>query len=275
MSNNPSVVFNLCPDCGEEYFTESVHMITCPAKTSPEDAEAIKKELDTPGGIDMEDVSGEEDRVPEELLADARVVEISQIITPPAPVADYAPMPSGSLVYRDREELDTEFTCSFCEAKVIQDAEDTIRLDLDANPVCSLLCEEASNKRIIDARNHALEVADAIKAYVELDLVEHEHKAYYKERKAAFVRLQELIGVGGHFQDAAGTVYEVAAKTGQWVDFTPFEIHRTRRDTDASGKGSLTLDRAEELGYEVERKKAKPRKTPRPDDMAGTQGGGE
>ncbi len=54
-------------------------------------------------------------------------------------------------------------------------------------------------------------------------------------------------GIGAFFQDDDGTVYHTADKKGQWVDFTPFEIQRTRREA----KGTLSLTAAKEAGYEV------------------------
>lgn len=235
-----NVVFEVCKHCGEEYFTESVHLMTC-SVLNPDLAKDVKAELDKPGGIDMEDVAG------------------------------------GKFTITDLTGAgeDAEYPCSFCEATVKQDADMDILTDLKGNAVCSHLCQTAANDRIQAEANYDLEIKDAIAAYVELDRLEHAHKQFYKDRAAAFARIEALIGVGGHFSDDAGIVYEIAPKKGQWVDFTPYEMHRTRRDTDASGKGSMTLDRAEELGYEVERKKAKPKAKTAPDDPAPGKAGEE
>lgn len=267
-----SVIFKTCPDCREEYFTESVHAMTCSVK-NPELTAEVKKELDKPGGINMEEVSTEDE---DETETKPRVLEMSLEPTAAAPVTDDAAIPSGELSIRERtSDLDTEFNCSFCDTLVKQDADMDIKVTLKGLPVCSNLCLETANAEIEAEAAHTLEVNAAIKAYVELDRIEYAHKQFYKDRAAALARLETLIGVGSHFQDAAGTVYEIAPKKGQWVDFTPYEMHRTRRDTDASNKGSLALDRAEELGYEVERKKAKPKAKTAPDDPAPGKGGGK
>lgn len=71
-----------------------------------------------------------------------------------------------------------------------------------------------------------------------------------------FKEVRDLVvaecGVGAHWQGPDGVVYEVTERKGQWVEFFPFEIARTRREGEA--KGSLSLTRARELGYEVEGK---------------------
>jgi predicted RNA-binding Zn-ribbon protein involved in translation (DUF1610 family) len=148
------------------------------------------------------------------------------------------------------------YTCPACGDDIVQDADARLTVNLDAVPVCSATCQAKSN--------HEVEVKRELErlqlAYCEMDRIEHEHKQFYKDRAALLSRIEELAGVGYHFQDEEGVVYEIAPKKGQWVDFSPYEMHRTRRDTDVSGRGSLSLDRAEELGYEVARKRAKAKK---------------
>lgn len=56
-------------------------------------------------------------------------------------------------------------------------------------------------------------------------------------------------GLGSFFQAPDGTVYHTTEKKGQWVDFTPYEIQRTRREGET--KGSLALKTAEEAGFIV------------------------
>jgi len=65
-------------------------------------------------------------------------------------------------------------------------------------------------------------------------------------------RLVAAAGIGHMFQGPDGVVYQIAEKRGQWVDFTPFEITRTRRPGES--KGSLSLTAARDAGFEVEGK---------------------
>lgn len=72
--------------------------------------------------------------------------------------------------------------------------------------------------------------------------------------KPALAELRDLktavvqeTGLGTYFQDEEGIVYHTASKSGTWVDFTPFEIQRTRRPGEA--KGTLSLKEAKEAGF--------------------------
>jgi hypothetical protein len=71
-----------------------------------------------------------------------------------------------------------------------------------------------------------------------------------EELRQVTEQLQKEIGVGGHFQDAEGTVYQVEETDGKFVYFDRFEIKRTRRIGEKSG--SLSLTKAKELGYAIE-----------------------
>lgn len=147
------------------------------------------------------------------------------------------------------------YTCPACDREINTPEGAEIFVNLDGVPVCSHSCQSLSNGPII-AKRH---LREAERRYAELDLQEEAHKAYYRERAAALKTLIELAGVGHSFQGPTGIVYETAEKRGTWVDFTPYEMKHTKRPWDE--KGTLSLDRAEELGFQVERKRAKPNRT--------------
>jgi hypothetical protein len=87
------------------------------------------------------------------------------------------------------------------------------------------------------------------KKFVELDKKKAEYKEFLEEYKTTMSELVEELGVGGHFQDAEGTVYQAAECDGKFVYFDKFEIKRTRREGERAG--SLSLKKAQELGYGV------------------------
>lgn len=152
------------------------------------------------------------------------------------------------------------FTCYLCKATVTQDAADDIEIDSKGNPLCSKVCRAADTVKELKAAQEPTELDKAYLAYALLDREEHIHKAYYAERAAALDRIISLNGIAGHFQDTDGVVYEVTHCSGRYVKFIPYEIKRTRRGDEKAG--SLALTRAEELGYNVERKRAKAKAKP-------------
>lgn len=77
-------------------------------------------------------------------------------------------------------------------------------------------------------------------------------KPFFERYKAAKQAVIDESGTGTFFQDEDGVVYHTAEKKGQWVDFTPFEIQRTRREGET--KGSLSMTAAREAGFVVEGK---------------------
>lgn len=87
------------------------------------------------------------------------------------------------------------------------------------------------------------------KKYIELEKKKEQYKLYLEELKATVELLKEEIGVGGHFQDDEGTVYQIAEATGRFVHFDKHEVKRTRREGERSG--SLSLTAARDLGYDV------------------------
>lgn len=87
-------------------------------------------------------------------------------------------------------------------------------------------------------------------AYAQLD------KWYAEEVKPLFdlqKRIRDIIisrtHMGSYWQDQDGIVFRTADKKGQWVDFTPHEIQRTRRPGEA--KGTISIKDAEEAGFVV------------------------
>lgn len=86
--------------------------------------------------------------------------------------------------------------------------------------------------------------------YIELEKKKEHYKLFLEELKQVTEQLAKEVGIGGHFQDAEGTVYQVEETQGKFVYFDRFEIKRTRRIGEKSG--SLSLTKAKELGYAVE-----------------------
>lgn len=86
--------------------------------------------------------------------------------------------------------------------------------------------------------------------FIELDKKKAEYKRFIEEYQQSIKDLVAEIGIGGHFQDSEGTVYQTSICDGKFVHFEKFEVNRTRR---ASEKvGSLALKAAKELGYSLE-----------------------
>lgn len=85
--------------------------------------------------------------------------------------------------------------------------------------------------------------------FVELDKKKAEYKSFLEEYKSVLNQLVSETGVGSHFQDAEGTVYQISECEGKFVYFDKFEVKRTRRDGERAG--SLSLKKAQELGYGV------------------------
>lgn len=90
----------------------------------------------------------------------------------------------------------------------------------------------------------------AIQRFIELDKKKEEVKKFFEEYKTAIEAVVSEIGVGGHFQDNEGTVYQTAVPEGRFVSFDKFTVNRTRREGEK--RGDLSLIKARDLGYEVE-----------------------
>ena len=86
--------------------------------------------------------------------------------------------------------------------------------------------------------------------YIELEKKKEHYKLFLEELKHVTEELAKEVGIGGHFQDAEGTVYQIEETQGKFVYFDRFEIKRTRRVGEKAG--SLSLTKAKELGYAVE-----------------------
>lgn len=86
--------------------------------------------------------------------------------------------------------------------------------------------------------------------FIELEKKKEEIKKFYEEFKQVTEKLAEEVGIGGHFQDGEGTVYQVVVPEGKFVPFEKVGYIRTRRSHEK--RGDLSLTKARELGYEVE-----------------------
>jgi len=85
--------------------------------------------------------------------------------------------------------------------------------------------------------------------YVELDKKKEEYKRFMEELKDVIDQLVDKMGIGGHFQDSDGTVYQIDVPDGKFVYFDKYEIKRTRREGERAG--SLSIKKAKDLGYNV------------------------
>lgn len=97
-------------------------------------------------------------------------------------------------------------------------------------------------------------LSEAQAKFVELEKKKNEVKKYFEELETATKAVAEEIGVGGHFQDAEGTVYQIVIPEGRFVKFDKIGYQRTRRAFLDEKKGDLSLTAARELGYLVEGK---------------------
>lgn len=86
--------------------------------------------------------------------------------------------------------------------------------------------------------------------FIELEKKKESYKLFLEELREATEAVVKEVGVGGHFQDTDGTVYQVEETTGKFVYFDRFEIKRTRRVGEKAG--SLSLTKAKELGYTID-----------------------
>jgi len=79
------------------------------------------------------------------------------------------------------------------------------------------------------------------------------YEALKEEMKALKLIMTESmieIGVGKHFQDHVdNTVFQIVKPTGTFISFDDIGYERTRREGEA--KGSMSMKRANELGYNV------------------------
>lgn len=97
-------------------------------------------------------------------------------------------------------------------------------------------------------------LSEAQRKFIELEKKKNEVKKYFEDLQVATEALAEEIGVGGHFQDEEGTVYQIVVPEGRFVKFEQIGYQRTRRAHLDEKKGDLSLSKARELGYTVEGK---------------------
>lgn len=85
--------------------------------------------------------------------------------------------------------------------------------------------------------------------FIELDKKKALVKQFYEDYSKAVQDLINEYGVGHSFQDPDNTVYQIQIAEGRWVNFDKFEVNRTKRPGEE--RGSLSVKRAQELGYKV------------------------
>jgi hypothetical protein len=93
-------------------------------------------------------------------------------------------------------------------------------------------------------------LTDTQAKFIELEKKKQEYKEFLEQFKEVVNQLQTEMGLGGHFQDPEGTVYQIFEAEGRFVHYDKFEVKRTRRAGERAG--SLSLTKARDLGYEVE-----------------------
>jgi Holliday junction resolvase RusA-like endonuclease len=84
---------------------------------------------------------------------------------------------------------------------------------------------------------------------IELDRKREEVKRFFDEYQKAVQDAVDESGIGHHFQDDQGVVYQLVELEGRWVNFDRLGVERTRRSGET--RGSLSLKKAQELGYKV------------------------
>ena len=92
-------------------------------------------------------------------------------------------------------------------------------------------------------------LSETQKKFIELDKQRAAYKKFLEDYNQTIQDLVKEVGIGAHFQDGEGTVYQTAEADGRWINFDKYEVNRTRRLGEKSG--SLALKRAKELGYNV------------------------
>ena len=92
-------------------------------------------------------------------------------------------------------------------------------------------------------------MSDVVNRFLELEKKKEEAKKIYKELNDATEALAEEIGIGGSFQDNEGTVYQIVEPAGTFIEYHKVGYERTKRGEEK--RGSLSVKRAKELGYDV------------------------
>jgi len=92
-------------------------------------------------------------------------------------------------------------------------------------------------------------LTDKQRHFIELDRKKAQYKEFLEAYKKATEDLVSEVGIGGHFQDEQGVVYQTTEPDGRFVHYERFGVNRTRREGET--RGSLAMKKAEELGYKV------------------------
>jgi len=92
-------------------------------------------------------------------------------------------------------------------------------------------------------------MSQKIQQFLELERKKEAAKLIYKQLNEATEALAEEIGIGGHFQDDEGTVYQIIQPAGTFIEYHKVGYERTKRGEEK--RGSLSVKRAKELGYDI------------------------
>lgn len=92
-------------------------------------------------------------------------------------------------------------------------------------------------------------MSQKIQQFLELERQKEIAKKIYKDLNEATEALAEDIGIGGHFQDGEGTVYQIVEPAGTFIEYHKVGYERTKRGEEK--RGTLSVKRAKELGYDV------------------------
>lgn len=89
-----------------------------------------------------------------------------------------------------------------------------------------------------------MELTEAQKKLVELDLKKPEIKAYYEELEKTVAEVAAEMPMNGYFKSDDGTVYKIVKPSGTYVSFKEFDFERTKREGET--RGSLSVKEAKE-----------------------------
>lgn len=92
---------------------------------------------------------------------------------------------------------------------------------------------------------------ELFKKFATLDIQRDLAKAIFEAYKEVVAEMHRRKGASFHWQDAEGTVHQLAVSDGRWVAFEPLVVNRTRRNGEA--KGTLSEKAAKELGYDIKK----------------------
>lgn len=101
---------------------------------------------------------------------------------------------------------------------------------------------------------------ELINQLITMEVKKAEVKKFYEDYGKLQEKLEETFGIGFNFQDQnTGIVYLTERPEWKNIRMEHFGIARTRsaEEIEAKGKGSLSITKAQELGYTVEGKAPK------------------